>query len=162
FDLYLNFIKETGFSHNATTIGSAINYSGMLGQDLFDPFDVAGWQRNRDWINTNFMIGRWLTMETIIDGFYQDYPEQFRAFAMEAVGPANSYTSNPQIVVQALVDKITPKGLFTQQDFDNAMSSFLIEDVPEEYYSPDFIPGGLSYWDLNYTSVPLQVQLLLR
>lgn len=163
FDLYLNFIKETSFSHNATTIGSAINYSGMLGQDLFDPFDVAGWQRNRDWINTNFMIGRWLTMETIIDGFYQENSEQFRAFAMDAVGPGNSNTSNPQIVVQAIVDKITPKGLFTQQDFDNAMSSFLIEDVPEEYYSPDFYPGGDSTWVLSmWPSVPLQVQLLLR
>lgn len=163
FDLYLNFIKETSFSHNATTIGSAINYSGMLGQDLFDPFDVAGWQRNRDWINTNFMIGRWLTMETIIDGFYQENSEQFRAFAMDAVGPGNSNTSNPQIVVQAIVDKITPKGLFTQQDFDNAMSSFLIEDVPEEYYSPDFYLGGDSTWVLSmWPSVPLQVQLLLR
>ncbi len=163
FDLYLNFIKETSFSHNATTIGSAINYSGMLGQDLFDPFDVAGWQRNRDWINTNFMIGRWLTMETIIDGFYQENSEQFRAFAMDAVGSGNSNTSNPQIVVQAIVDKITPKGLFTQQDFDNAMSSFLIEDVPEEYYSPDFYPGGDSTWVLSmWPSVPLQVQLLLR
>lgn len=163
FDLYLNFIKETGFSHNDTTIGSAINYSGMLGQDLFDPFDVAGWQRNRDWINTNFMIGRWLTLETIIDGFYQENSEQFRTFAMDAVGPGNSNTSNPQIVVQAIVDKITPKGLFTQQDFDNAMSSFLIEDVPEEYYSPDFYPGGDSTWVLSmWPSVPLQVQLLLR
>ena len=163
FDLYLNFIKETSFSHNATTIGSAINYSEMLGQDLFDPFDVAGWQRNRDWINTNFMIGRWLTMETIIDGFYQENSEQFRAFAMDAVGSGNSNTSNPQIVVQAIVDKITPKGLFTQQDFDNAMSSFLIEDVPEEYYSPDFYPGGDSTWVLSmWPSVPLQVQLLLR
>ncbi|MDL5514109.1 DUF1800 domain-containing protein [Arenibacter sp. M-2] len=163
FDLYLNTIKETGFAYNDTTLGSAINYSGMLGQDLFDPFDVAGWQRNRDWINTNFMIGRWLTMETIMDGFYQDNPDQFTTFAMDAVGPANSNTSNPEIVVQAIIDKITPKGMFTQQDFDNAMSAFLIEDVPEEYYSPDFYPGGNSTWVLSfYPSVPLQVYLLLR
>ena len=163
FDLYLNITKETGFAYDNTTIGSAINYSGMLGQDLFDPFDVAGWQRNRDWINTNFMIGRWLTMETIVDGFYQDNTEQFRTFAMDAVGPSNSNTSNPEIVVRAIVDKITPKGLFTEQDFDNAMSSFLIEDVPEDYYSPDFYPGGNSTWVLSmWPSVPLQVQLLLR
>ena len=163
FDLYLNITKETGFEYDNTTIGSAINYSGMLGQDLFDPFDVAGWQRNRDWINTNFMIGRWLTMETIVDGFYQDNTEQFRTFAMDAVGPSNSNTSNPEIVVRAIVDKITPKGLFTEQDFDNAMSSFLIEDVPEDYYSPDFYPGGNSTWVLSmWPSVPLQVQLLLR
>lgn len=163
FDLYLNTINETGFSYNDTTLGSAINYSGMLGQDLFDPFDVAGWQRNRDWINTNFMIGRWLTMEAIMDGFYQDDPDQFTTFAMDAVGPANSNTSNPEIVVQAIIDKITPKGMFTQLDFDNAMSAFLIEDVPEDYYSPDFFPGGNSTWVLSfYPSVPLQVYLLLR
>jgi uncharacterized protein (DUF1800 family) len=163
FDLYLNITKETGFAYNDTTIGSAINYSGMLGQDLFDPFDVAGWQRNRDWINTNFMIGRWLTMETIVDGFYQDDPEQFRRFAMDAVGPANSNTSNPEIVVRAIVDKITPKGMFTQQDFDNAMSAFKIEDVPEDYYGPDYIPGGQSLWILSVSQeVPSQVHLLIR
>ena len=163
FDLYLNITKETGFAYNDTTIGSAINYSGMLGQDLFDPFDVAGWQRNRDWINTNFMIGRWLTMEAIVDGFYQDNPEQFRTFAMDAVGPANSNTSNPEIVVRAIVDKITPKGLFTQQDFDNAMSAFKIEDVPEDYYGPDYIPGGQSLWILSVSQeVPSQVHLLIR
>ena len=163
FDLYLNITKETGFEYDNTTIGSAINYSGMLGQDLFDPFDVAGWQRNRDWINTNFMIGRWLTMEAIVDGFYQDNPEQFRTFAMDAVGPANSNTSNPEIVVRAIVDKITPKGLFTQQDFDNAMSAFKIEDVPEDYYGPDYIPGGQSLWILSVSQeVPSQVHLLIR
>lgn len=165
FDIYLNFINETGFALDAsnTTIGSIINYSGLLGQDLFDPFDVAGWQRNRDWINTNFMIGRWLTMETIIDGFYQENDEQFRRFAMDAVGASNSHTSNPEIVVRAIVDKITPKGMFTQHDFDNAMSAFLIEDVPEEYYSPDYYPGGNSTWVLSmWPSVPLQVQILLR
>ena len=163
FDLYLNITKETGFDYDNTTIGSAINYSGMLGQDLFDPFDVAGWQRNRDWINTNFMIGRWLTMEAIVDGFYQDNPEQFRTFAMDAVGPANSNTSNPEIVVRAIVDKITPKGLFTQQDFDNAMSAFKIEDVPEDYYGPDYIPGGQSLWILSVSQeVPSQVHLLIR
>ena len=135
----------------------------MLGQDLFDPLDVAGWQRNRDWINTNFMIGRWLTMEAIVDGFYQDNPEQFRTFAMDAVGPANSNTSNPEIVVRAIVDKITPKGLFTQQDFDNAMSAFKIEDVPEDYYGPDYIPGGQSLWILSVSQeVPSQVHLLIR
>ncbi|RTE55336.1 DUF1800 domain-containing protein [Arenibacter aquaticus] len=163
FDLYLHTINETGFAYNDTTIGSAINYSGMLGQELFDPVDVAGWQRNRSWINTNFLIGRWLTMETILDGFFQDQPEQFRTLAMDAVGPAYSNTSNPEIVVQAIVDKITPKGMFTQQDFDNAMSAFKIEDVPEDYYGPDYIPGGQSLWILSVSQeVPSQVHLLLR
>ena len=121
----------------------------LLGQELFDPVDVAGWQRDRQWVNTNFMVGRWLTLLTIIDGFYAADQEQFRTFAMDAVGPANSNTSNPEIVVRAIVDKITPKGMYSEQEFENCMSAFKIEDVPEIYYGPDYIPGGQSLWVLR-------------
>lgn len=163
FDLYFNFIKETNFSYTDTTIETAINYSDLLGQTLFDPVDVAGWQRDRQWINTNFIIGRWLTLLDVIDGFYQADEEQFRTFAMDAVGPANSNTSNPEIVVRAIVDKITPKGMYTEEEFNNCMSAFKIDDIPEIYYGPDYIDGGQSLWVLSITpSVPNQVQLLLK
>lgn len=163
FDIYFNFIKETNFAYTDTTVETSVNYSDMLGQTLFDPVDVAGWQRDRQWINTNFIIGRWLTMLDIVDGFYNANDEQFRAFAMDAVGPANSNTSNPEIVVTAIVDKLTPKGMYTQEEFDNCMSAFLIEDIPLIYYSSDYTPGGNSTWVLSiYPSVPLQVQLLIK
>ncbi len=162
YDLYFNLMKETGFSYNDTTVASMVNYSGLLSQRLFDPVDVAGWERDRSWINTNFMIGRWLTLETILEEFYQGNSEEFRDFAVAAVGPANSNTSNPEIVTQAIVNKITPKGLLTQQDFDNALSAFKVEDVPEIYYSPDHTPGGTSQWMLSISpQVPNQVYLLL-
>jgi hypothetical protein len=134
----------------------------MLGQELFDPVDVAGWQRDRTWINTNFIIGRWLTVEVYLELFFQNNAEQFRALAMDAVGAGDSNTSNPETVVRALVDKFTPKGLLTAQDFENAMSVFKIEDVPEEYYGSDYIPGGLGLWMLSVSpEVPQQVFLLL-
>ncbi len=162
YDIYFNFIKETGFSYTDTTIASMVNYSGLLGQTLFEPVDVAGWQRDRSWVNTNFMIGRWLTLETILEGFFQASDEQFRDFAIAAVGPANSNTSNPEIVTQAIVNKITPKGLLTPQDFENALSTFKVEDVPEIYYSPDYTTGGTSQWMLGISpQVPNQVYLLL-
>ena len=145
-----------------TNISEMVNYSSMLSQELFDPIDVAGWQRNRTWINTNFMIGRWLSSEVFLERFYQNNPEQFRTLAMDAVGAADSNTSNPETVVSAIVDKITPKGLLTPQDFENAMSVFKIEDVPENYYGSDYIPGGLGLWMLSVSpEVPSQVFLLL-
>ncbi|NNE77977.1 MAG: DUF1800 domain-containing protein, partial [Pricia sp.] len=64
-DFYFNILKESSFSYDDTTVASLVNYSGMLSQRLFDPVDVAGWQRDRSWINTNFMIGRWLTIEAV-------------------------------------------------------------------------------------------------
>lgn len=163
YDVYFNFIKETNFTYTDTTVASLINYSGLLSQRLFDPVDVAGWQRDRSWINTNFMIGRWLTLETIIEGFFENDTEQFRTFALDLIGPANSNTSNPEIVVRAIIAKMTPKGLLTDQDFENAMSAFKIEDVPENYYSPDYVEDGLSLWAISFSQeVPAQVHLLLR
>ncbi|WP_343487186.1 DUF1800 domain-containing protein [Allomuricauda sp. d1] len=163
FDLYLNFIKETNFTYDDGTVINAVDACRLIGQELFDPVDVAGWQRDRQWINTNFIIGRWLTMEVFLEQFFQANPEQFRTLAMDAVGAADSNTSNPETVVRALVNKFTPKGLLTDQDFENAMDAFKIDDVPENYYSPDYIDGGLSLWMLAVSmEVPTQVYVLLR
>ena len=163
FDCFFNLITETDFTYTDTTVATAVNYSGMLSQELFNPIDVAGWQRNRSWINTNFLIGRWLSSESFLDDYFAQNQEQFRTLAMDAVGAADSNTSNPEIVVRALVNKFTPKGMLTEADFQNAMSAFKIEDVPENYYSPDHTPGGLSLWILSISQeVPKQVHLLLR
>jgi len=140
-----------------------IETTRMLSQELFEPVDVAGWQRDRSWINTNFLIGRWLSLEFMLDGFYGYNAEQFRAFAMAAVGPGNSGTSNPRIVVEAIVNKLTPKGLLTEADFNNALSAFTIDDVPEIYYGSDYVEGGQGLWMLDVSpEVPFQVYLLLQ
>lgn len=161
-DVYINLIRETAFSYNDDALRFLNSSSSLLGQSLFDPVDVAGWQRDRTWINTNFIIGRWLTTEIFLESFYQNDPEEFRTLAMDAVGSADSNTSNPEKVVTAVVNKFLPKGLLTQQDFDNAMSVFKIEDVPENYYGSDYTPGGLGLWMLAVSpEVPQQVFLLL-
>lgn len=163
FDLYLNMVSETGFGYDDSLVLNIVDASRLIGQSLFDPVDVAGWQRDRTWINTNFIIGRWLTLEVFLEAFFQNNQEQFRTLAIDAVGPANINTSNPEIVVTALVDKFLPNGLLTTQDFDNAMSVFKIEDVPENYYGPDYTPGGLSLWMLSVSAeVPIQVYLLMQ
>ncbi len=162
FDIYLGLIKETNFAYDDNLVINVVDTCRLLGQELFDPFDVAGWQRDRTWINTNFIIGRWLTSEVFLELFFQNNQEQFRTLAMDAVGAADSNTSNPETVVRAIVDKLTPKGLLTPQDFENAMSVFKIEDVPENYYGSDYIPGGLGLWMLAVSpEVPQQVFFLL-
>ncbi|WP_431162968.1 DUF1800 domain-containing protein [Flagellimonas beolgyonensis] len=162
-DLYFNFVKESNFAYDDMDVLNYMDSCSLIGQRFFQPPEVEGWQRDRTWINTNFIIGRWLTMEVFIDRFFQNDPEQFRTLAMDAVGPANMNTSNPEIVVRALVNKFTPKGLLTDADFERAMDAFKIDDVPEDYYSPDYIPGGNSWWVLSTSmEVPTQVHVLLR
>ena len=163
FDLYFNFMKETDFPYDDSTVINVIDACRLIGQTLFDPVDVAGWQRDRQWINTNYMIGRWLTMEVFLERYFQAEPELFRNLAMEAVGAADSNTSNPETVVRALVDKFLPKGLLTEQDFQNAVDAFKIDDVPENYYSPDYVDGGLSLWMLAVSmESPTMVYTLMR
>ena len=163
FDCFLHLLKETNFMASDEMVSNLINSSRLLGQDLFNPVEVEGWQRDRTWINTNFMIGRWLTAELVIDLFWQENQEQFRTMAVEAVGAANSGTSNPRLVTDVILAKFLPKGLLTEQDTLNAVDTFTIDSVPDNYYSPDYITGGLSYWMLNTSDeVPMQVYLLLQ
>ncbi len=161
-DLYFNLVKETGFTYDDTLVYNMMDSSALIGQEFFNPPEVEGWQRDRQWINTNFIIGRWLTVEVYLHRFFENDPEQFRQLAMDAVGPGNENTSNPEIVVRALVEKFTPKGLLTEADFEKAMDAFKIAEVPEEYYSDDYYPGGTGQWMLQLSQEPpTQVLVLL-
>lgn len=158
FDFYLNFFKESGFTYTDTDVATVINYSDMLSQTMFDPFDVAGWQRNRTWINTNFIIGRWLSIESLIDSFYQNNNEQFRDFAMSIVGGAGLTSNNPDVIARPIVDFILPKGLLTEADYERAFSAFR-SDVDETYYEGGTTPT----WTLAiWPQAPFQVYLLLQ
>lgn len=157
YDVYYNFIKETNFAHTETTIATVINYSGLLSQTLFDPVDVAGWQRDRSWINTNFMIGRWLTMEDILDSFYQEDDEQFRTLGLDIVGGIGMTSNNPDLIARPIIDFILPKGLLDESQYQLAFAAFR-SDIDPTYYEG----GNDETWTLaTWTQAPFQMFLLL-
>ncbi|WP_209402563.1 DUF1800 family protein [Pseudozobellia sp. WGM2] len=158
FDFYFNFIKETNFSYNDTTVASMINYSGMISQELFNPFDVAGWQRDRSWINTNFMIGRWLTIESILEDLFAADEEQFRTFGLSLTGMDGMTSNNPDVIAKPIIDFILPKGLLNDSEYDKAYTVFR-SDVQDQYYEG----GATPTWTLQ-TSMegPSQVYLLIQ
>ncbi|MBT8305858.1 MAG: DUF1800 domain-containing protein [Maribacter sp.] len=158
FDMYFNFLKESGFSYNDTNVSEMVNYSGLLSQRLFDPFDVAGWQRDRTWINTNFIIGRWLTIESIIENFYQADNEQFRAFGLAITGNDGLTSNNPDVIARPIIDFVLPKGLLTEPDYEKAFAVFR-SDIDETYYEGGTTPS----WTLAiWPQAPFQVYLLLQ
>ncbi|MBM1105547.1 DUF1800 domain-containing protein [Aurantibacter crassamenti] len=155
YDMYFNLIKETNFSYDNTVLNSTISACTLLSQELFDPFDVAGWQRNRSWINTNFMIGRWLTSEMFVQNFWESNKEQFRTFGIDATGPNGATTNDPDEVARAIIDKITPKGLLTEiPDYSAAF------DVFREPYESDMVYQNGS-WSMMLPNADSQVYLLL-
>jgi len=158
FDFYFNFLNESGFAYNDTNVAEMTNYSRLLTQELFDPFDVAGWQRDRSWINTNFIIGRWLTIESIIENFYQADNEQFRSFALEITGNDGLTSNNPDVIARPIVDLVLPKGLLTEPDYEKAFAIFR-SDVDNTYYEGGTTPS----WTLAiWPQAPFQVYLLLQ
>jgi uncharacterized protein (DUF1800 family) len=157
FDVYFNFVKKSGFTYTDTTVATLVNYSGLLSQRLFDPVDVAGWQRDRSWVNTNFMIGRWLTMESILEGFYEDDNEQFRTLGLDITGNVGLTSNNPDIIARAIIDFMLPKGLLEESEYEIAFAAFR-SDIDPTYYEG----GNEETWLLaTWTQAPYQAFLLL-
>ncbi len=153
FDLYLHLIKETNFAYDDGTVINAIDASRLIGQELFDPVDVAGWQRDRQWINTNYIIGRWLTMEVFVQQYFQANQEQFRTLAIEAAG-AVADPNDPDLYARAIIDKFLPKGLLTEADYTIAIGVFR-----EPYDDSGFYETNT--WQIMLEDTPSQVYLLL-
>lgn len=158
YDVYFNLIKETGFTSTDTIVQGVINYSGLLSQTLFDPVDVAGWQRNRSWVNTNFMIGRWLTLESILEMFFESDDEQFRTFGLEITGVDGTNSNNPDRIARAIIDFILPKGLLNNAQYELAYAAFRSDTDPTYYEGGDDESWTLATW----ANAPSQVYLLLR
>ena len=157
-DFYFNTLKETGFSYTDTNVAEMVNYSGMLSQELFDPVDVAGWQRDRTWINTNFLIGRWLTIESILENFYMADNEQFRTLGLDISGNAGLTSTNPDVVARLIIDFILPKGLLDENEYTKAFAIFR-SDIEEVYYEG----GNQESWTLaTWPQAPFQVYLLVQ
>ena len=162
FDLYFNFIKETNFTFDDALLLNTIDASRLIGQTLFEPIDVAGWQRDRNWINTNFIVGRWLTMETFVQLFFQADSEQFRRLGIEATGVNGETESDPAIVARAVIDKFLPKGLLTETDYAAAITVFREPFEDNAVYADDpGNPSGISSWNMLLDDASSQVYLLL-
>lgn len=157
-DFYFHTLKETDFAYTDTVVAEMVNYSGMLSQKIFDPIDVAGWQRDRTWINTNFMIGRWLSIESILENFYMADNEQFRTLGLDISGNAGLTSTNPDVVARLIIDFILPKGLLDESEYEKAFAIFR-SDIEEAYYEG----GNQESWTLaTWPQAPFQVYLLLQ
>jgi uncharacterized protein (DUF1800 family) len=155
FDLYYNTLNETDFAYTDTNVSEMVNYSRLLSQELFEPYDVAGWQRDRQWINNNFIIGRWLTMESILEMFFQADAEQFRTLGVAIAGNLGLTSNDPDAIARLIIDYILPKGLLTETDYDRAITIFREPYEDNNIYET----GG---WSMMLEDASTQVYLLMQ
>lgn len=151
FDLILNFINESGFPYNNDLIEAVLYFAGTLGQIIYQPPDVAGWQRDEDWISTSTLTGRWQSFEYYLWTVYSNGQEEtFRQLAIDLTNNSN----DPGFITRTIVDYFNSKELFTESDYDAATDIFKWT-IPQNYYD-----DGL--WNLSWGEAPWQVYLLLK
>ncbi|MBP9152813.1 MAG: DUF1800 domain-containing protein [Flavobacteriales bacterium] len=149
-EMMVTFIIESGFTYDETVINGTQYYGALLGQELFSPLDVAGWQGNHDWINSSTITGRWLIIDYFCQYVYSQNSEEFRTLAIDLVG---GISTDPDLVTQKIVDHFVPRGLQTPAEYQQAAAVF--RDVyPSNYYT-------LGLWNLSVEFAPYQVYLLL-
>jgi hypothetical protein len=148
-ELALTFINETSFSINDDALEGLAYLNSVLGQVLFSPVDVAGWQGDHDWINASTLTGRWLTIEYYVFAIYSGFPDDLQNFVESIVSESN----DPAFVSKEIIDYFMPNGLQTVDAYIEATEVFKWE-VPQNYYDQ-----GL--WNLTWNTVPAQVAVLL-
>lgn len=150
-DLFLSFFKDAQLTPpDDTYIDYLVSWSRVVSQDILTPPNVAGWQRDKDWVSSPTLIGRWTYIEHIIRNQFRANEEQFRALAISIAGQSGDV----EYVSRSIVDWFLPHGLLSDQDYINALDAFKSDSVPENYYED-------GTWNLSYMTVPKQVCLLL-
>ena len=151
FDVVFNYINEGNFFYDEPVLNGLVYHTGILGQQIYSPPDVSGWQRDQTWINTATLSARWQLME-LFNGylFNLGLQAQFVDLARELSSDSN----DPFVITKAVVDFFNSKELFTEPDYQVA-TSVLKWEVPQNYYD-----DGI--WSLDYETAPYQVYLLLN
>ena len=121
-----------------------------MGQEIFKPIDVAGWQENHDWISTGTLPMRWEFIEYILNRHWAGNKEQFRTFIISLVGQNEK---DPKVIVDKLKDYMFCKYDIKEEERLDAINIFKGE-IPDNYFED-------GTWTLNYESVPTQVYNLM-
>ncbi len=153
YDLMLTFWNRIAFNYEGSEydfLGFIMYVTGMLGQDLFQPIDVAGWQRDQDWINSSTLTGRWLGMEYMSWNFWNGGNDQYKDFARNLVAES----TDPVVITKTIVDHFISRPLYTESDYAIAESIFKWE-IPENYWT-----DGI--WNWNFDSAAYQTILLIQ
>lgn len=151
YDIILDFIKETEFFYDDALADGLVYYTSLLGQELYDPPDVSGWQRDEAWIDSSTLTGRWQLFELYLAYLYDNGSGP--AFVELARNLSNN-SNDPYYITEVVIDHFMSKRLFTIEDYNVATDIFKW-DVPQNYYDE-----GL--WNLDWPTAEVQVFLLLR
>ncbi len=149
-DLLVSTIKESNFSFDTLVIQLVSFLTLDMGQQLFNPIDVSGWNGNRTWINSTAITKRWDMLSQYFGyALTKLDKEKMRQLAIDVSGNSNDVA----LVAKKITDHFIPKGLENTDAYNQATIA-LKASVPQNYFD-------LGLWNLSFQYVPEQVYNLM-
>ena len=122
-----------------------------MGQNIFSPVDVAGWQGNHDWINSETLPKRWEFADYLLIKYWNKNKYQFQKLAIDIAGKDET---DINLIIIKIKDFLFCPYEMRSDEMVDAINIFKGE-VPENYFED-------GTWSLNDNSVRRQVYDLLR
>ncbi|MCH9660077.1 MAG: DUF1800 domain-containing protein [Bacteroidetes bacterium] len=149
-DVIFSYVNDTQFFHDSQIMEAFLYYAGLMGQEIYDPPDVSGWQRDETWINSSTLSGRWQLMEFYLFFLYDN---GFEFTLVQLARDLSNDSNDPDFITQVMVEHFVSKTLHTATDYDIATDIFKW-DIPQNYYDD-------GTWNLSWSTAPFQCFLLL-
>lgn len=149
----LNIYKAAGVEplQIADNYIDAISYwAYQMGQEVFNPPNVAGWKGYRNWINESTLTARWNYSSAV--AYWLSTEESSRENLRTIAQALTDDSNDPAVVTAALAE------YFLGQNLDpvhlQAATIYFKSGIPENYY----LDGS---WNLYWAEVPYQIVNLL-
>ncbi|MEM0994241.1 MAG: DUF1800 domain-containing protein [Bacteroidota bacterium] len=150
-DYFLSLVTEWGLETPPDNIIFNILYtSSLMGQRLFNPVDVAGWQGDRNWIDGNTLTTRWQSATGIVVYIFENSPN----LLVELARYLSDDSNDPYFITRMVADHVLPNGFTSEEEYDRA-TTVLKSEVPENYFED-------GSWNLYWDTAPGQVALLVN
>jgi uncharacterized protein (DUF1800 family) len=145
----LGILKSAGVSapQVANNWWNALYYwSYLLGQEVFNPPNVAGWKEHHAWLNESTLTARWNYSASF--AYFLTTDESVREKLRSLAQSLTSDSNDPDVIVRALTSFFTGQTL-EPVHHQAAVINFKAS-VPENYYED-------GSWNLYWDSAPYQI-----
>ena len=143
-DLFNMFIQEANVSLDEEAMREVLDDMNRLGQDLFDPPNVAGWPGYHSWMSTGTLPLRWTNMIKMITG-----TDGYNVLNLVPLAQQMTDPGDPNQLARDLADYFLPQPL-NEEEYD-VLTQVLLDGIPdyewdvEEQGAGERLRGFMSY-----------------
>ncbi len=147
---FMSFIHQAGFEYDDDLMNGMRSACEVLGQYIWEPIDVAGWQGQRSWLNEDTLTRRWDLTEQYL---FNDISSLSLDNLVDLAKAVSGNSNDPAYVTQTFIDHFLPIGFNDAEAYSSATNVFKGE-IPQNYFDQGF-------WNLDWSVAGEQLLSLL-